>query len=122
MCYRDTHSYINPTIADQLTDCDVILHAGDIGSYDVIKQLGKICSDVISVRGNNDNAMQWKQSEHEGLKTIPQIAEVSFSGGMIAITHGDEYYADYETWHSQLREDFSNSKAIVYGHSHRFVW
>ena len=117
----DTHSYINPAITDQLADCDVILHAGDIGSFDIIKQLREICTDVIPVCGNNDNAILWNQSEHEDLEAIPQIAEVHLPGGMIAITHGDEYYADYEMWHAQLRENFSNAKAIVYGHSHRFV-
>ncbi|MEM7402302.1 MAG: metallophosphoesterase family protein [Pseudomonadota bacterium] len=117
----DTHSYINPKIAAHLADCDIILHAGDIGSFTVIKQLREICKDVICVCGNNDNAWQWHQGEHNELKTIPQIAEVSLAGGMIIITHGDEYYADYESWHTQLRENFSNAKAIVYGHSHRFV-
>ncbi len=117
----DTHSYINPTIAAHLADCDVILHAGDIGSYNVIKQLREISNDVICVCGNNDNAWQWQQSEHSDLNTIPQIAEVRLPGGIITITHGDEYYSDYESWHTQLRENFSNAKAIVYGHSHRFV-
>lgn len=117
----DTHSYINPEVTKHLSDCDVILHAGDIGSFKVIKQLDNICNTVISVCGNNDNPMQWHQNEHDELETIPQIAEVHLPGGMITITHGDEYYADYELWHSQLRENFSSAKAIVYGHSHRFV-
>ena len=52
---------------------------------------------------------------------IPQIAKINLPGGVIAITHGDEYYADYEIWHTQLRKNFSGVKAIIYGHSHRFV-
>lgn len=117
----DTHSYINPAILAHLADCDVILHAGDIGSYSVIKQLREISNEVISVCGNNDNAYQWKQNEHENLMTIPQIAKVSLPSGFIVITHGDEYYADYEAWHTKLRENFSNAKAIIYGHSHRYI-
>ena len=117
----DTHSYINPTILEHLSECDVILHAGDIGSISVIKQLRDLCKEVIPVCGNNDNLMQWSHNEHADLGNIPQIAKIHLPGGVIAITHGDEYYADYEMWHAQLRKNFSGVKAIIYGHSHRLV-
>lgn len=117
----DTHCYIDPSVVSQLEGCDVILHAGDIGSIEVIKQLKSICDDVISVCGNNDNELQWQEHEHAELKNIPQIAEVGLSGGMITITHGDEYFSDYDIWHQELRNNFSNSKAIIYGHSHKMV-
>lgn len=117
----DTHSYINPAIASHLEGCDVILHAGDIGSIDVIKQLQSFCNHVIPVCGNNDNTMQWQENEHAELKNIPQIAEVNFPGGTITITHGDEYFSDYDVWHQALRNNFSSSKAVIYGHSHKLV-
>ena len=117
----DTHCHINPSVLEQLSDCDIILHAGDIGSIEVIKQLHKISKDVVSVCGNNDNTTQWNQKEHQDLKHIPQIAEVALPGGTIAITHGDEHYADYEIWHEKLRSSFPSAKAIIYGHSHRLV-
>jgi len=117
----DTHSYVNPSIATHLNNCDVILHAGDIGSISVIKQLQSNCKHVISVCGNNDNTLQWQQDEHAELKNIPQIAEVALPGGTISLTHGDEYYADYEIWHQKLRDNFANSKAVIYGHSHKLV-
>jgi putative phosphoesterase len=117
----DTHSYINPSILEHLSDCDIILHAGDIGSIEVIKQLHEISKDVVSVCGNNDNTQQWNIAEHEDLEYIPQIAEIELPGGKIAITHGDEYFSDLENWHESLRTNFPQAKAVVYGHSHRLV-
>lgn len=117
----DTHSYINPSILDHLSNCDIILHAGDIGSIEVIKQLHEISKDVVSVCGNNDNTQQWNIAEHEDLEHIPQIAEIELPGGKIAITHGDEYFSDYDNWHESLRSNFPQAKAVVYGHSHRLV-
>lgn len=117
----DTHSHIDPAILDHLKDCDILLHAGDIGSIQVIKQLQKISNEVVAVCGNNDNSIQWDTSEHQDLEHIPQIAEVELPGGIISITHGDEYFSDYDVWHQSLRNNFPRSKAIIYGHSHRPV-
>ena len=117
----DTHSHINPSVLNHLSDCDIILHSGDIGSIEVIKQLHRISKDVVSVCGNNHNNEQWISSEHIDLESIPHIAEIELPGGIIAITHGDEHYSEYETWHKKLRSDFPRAKAIIYGHSHRLV-
>ncbi len=118
----DTHAHINPEIVDNLMGCDLILHAGDIGSIEVIKQLQRISNNVISVRGNNDTEYQWDSIEHENLNQIPHIAEVELPGGTIVITHGDEHFAEYAIWHQKLRNDFPNAKAIIYGHSHKLVF
>jgi putative phosphoesterase len=117
----DTHSYINPNILNHLNSCNLILHAGDIGSIEVIKQLHEISQEVVSVCGNNDNPEQWNFSEHQALEKIPQIAEITLPGGTIAITHGDEHFSEYDVWHQELRASFPHAKAIIYGHSHRLV-
>jgi putative phosphoesterase len=117
----DTHSFINPNVFNHLKSCDLILHAGDIGSADVIQQLLEISQDVVSVCGNNDNQAQWSSSEYRTLEAIPQIAEIALPGGSIAITHGDEHFSEYDIWHQELRTSFPDAKAIVYGHSHRLV-
>ncbi len=118
----DTHTYINPSIVENLSGCDLILHAGDIGSIEVIKQLQQISDNVVSVRGNNDTEYQWSAVEHKDLNEIPQIAEVELPGGAIAITHGDEHFSEYTTWHEKLRSNFPNARAIIYGHSHKCVF
>lgn len=118
----DTHAHINRSILEHLSGCDLILHAGDIGSIDVIKHLQKISENVVSVRGNNDNIQQWSTAEHKDLRDIPQIAEVALPGGAIAITHGDEYFSEDSVWHEKLRNNFPKVKAIIYGHSHKLVF
>jgi len=117
----DTHTHINPSVAEHLSDCDLIIHAGDIGSINVIQQLQKMSNDVVSVRGNNDTEQQWLAEEHKDLQNIPQIAEVELPGGNIVVTHGDEHFSDYDVWHEKLRNNFPTAKAIIYGHSHKLV-
>ena len=116
----DTHRYINPAIYGHLTNSDLILHAGDIGSFNVINELKQISTDVVSVRGNNDTKAQWQNNELDGLQKIPHEIEIKLPGGEIALTHGDQYYSD-TLWHKHLRENFPNVKAIIYGHSHKLV-
>ena len=118
----DTHTHINPSILGHLSGCDLILHAGDIGSIGVIKRLQKISENVVSVRGNNDNIEQWNVAEHKDLYDIPHIAEVALPGGTIAITHGDEHFSEDAIWHEKLRSNFPKAKAIIYGHSHKLVF
>ncbi len=117
----DTHSFIDPSIIKHLVGCDLVLHAGDIGSMSVLNQLNQITNEVISVCGNNDTTGQWDIAEHEELNKIPLTAEISLPGGIISITHGDEFFSDYDDWHAKLRATYPSSKAIIYGHSHRLV-
>lgn len=116
----DTHSFINPAVLEKLSQCSLILHAGDIGSINVIKQLKKITKYVIPVRGNNDIAEKWASDEHAELINIARIAEIQLPGGSIALTHGDQHHA-VATRHEKLRQQFSNAKAVIYGHSHEMI-
>ena len=116
----DTHSYLDPKLIQHLNDCDTILHAGDIGSIRVIQQLKQISPNVISVRGNNDIESKWSSNEYADLDNIPEIAEIKLPGGHITMLHGDKYFS-VSVRHEKMRQDFANSKAIVYGHSHIMV-
>ncbi len=116
----DTHGYINPYIERQLSNCEVILHAGDIGSIHVIRQLKQNCKNVISVRGNNDIPEKWAQDEHKALHQIPTVAEIKLPGGSIVLTHGDKFNPVAKR-HDKMRTHFANASAIVYGHSHKLV-
>ncbi len=49
----DTHGYFHPAIPDYLTAVDVILHAGDVGTTDVLDRLEKL-APVKAVWGNVD--------------------------------------------------------------------
>ena len=37
----DTHSYLDPNIANYFEDCDEVWHLGDIGSMEVLESLEK---------------------------------------------------------------------------------
>lgn len=49
----DTHNLLRPEAADALQGCDMIVHAGDIGSPAIIAELEKIAPLVV-IRGNID--------------------------------------------------------------------
>jgi uncharacterized protein len=50
----DTHGYFDPKLNQALAGVQMILHAGDVGSQDVLDSLGRI-APVRAVRGNVDS-------------------------------------------------------------------
>lgn len=69
----DTHSYFHPALPDYLGDVDLILHAGDIGTEDVLDRLEAL-APVRAVWGNIDGAVlrrrvpEHQRFEVEGLR------------------------------------------------------
>ena len=49
----DTHSLIRPQALAALQSCELIVHAGDVGTRDVLEALERI-APVVAVRGNVD--------------------------------------------------------------------
>ena len=49
----DTHGQLREEAIDALGGSDLIIHAGDIGSRDIIDSLSRL-APVIAVRGNTD--------------------------------------------------------------------
>ena len=49
----DTHGLLRESVISHLENCDLIIHAGDIGKIDVIHRLEQI-SKVVCVKGNCD--------------------------------------------------------------------
>ena len=107
----DTHGYVDPYIHKQLSYCDVILHAGDIGSLNVIRDLNQHTEHVISVRGNNDIHEKWSSAEHKSLDSIPKYAEITLSGGKISLIHGEQF-DPVQKRHHKLRKHFSTARTI----------
>jgi uncharacterized protein len=50
----DTHGLLRPQAVVALAGCDPIIHAGDVGSPDVLARLGAL-APVHAVRGNVDH-------------------------------------------------------------------
>ena len=68
----DTHGLLRPQATAFLRGSDFIVHAGDIGSGNILRELGAI-APVTAVRGNNDTG-PWAQAVSE--TEILQVGEI----------------------------------------------
>ena len=115
----DTHGSLDARIAALARECDIAVHAGDVGNAAVIDALVQAGARVIAVRGNNDVPSRWPRGERHALDALEEIAEIELPGGTLIATHGDRYAPAKR--HARLRAGFSAARAVVYGHSHRLV-
>src|SRR2546428_417684 len=95
----DTHGYLDPRVPPALQGVDLILHAGDIGTYDVLIGLASV-APVTGVVGNNDG-----QLSHLGL---PLRVDVDLNGVRIHLVH-------------RLIDGAPGpeTRVVAYGHSHK---
>lgn len=98
----DTHGLMRPEAIDVLRGSDIIVHAGDIGSPQVLTELARI-APTKSVRGNNDYD-QWADE-------LPMREVVEVAGKLLYIVHE---MSDLDI--DPVAADFS---AIITGHTHR---
>jgi len=98
----DTHGLVRPQALDALRGCQVIIHAGDIGSVEVLDALGAI-APVFAVRGNNDKG-PWARH-------LPETEAVTIENRVLYVLHDL----------SQLDLDpaAANFAAVISGHSHK---
>ena len=98
----DTHSRIRPSALEALRGCDLILHAGDIGSPEIITALKKI-APVHAIHGNIDR---------EPLTTkFPATEVVEFAGLSLYMLHNLQAL--------DLNPRAAGFAAVIYGHSHK---
>lgn len=116
----DTHGTLDPRIAELVSGCDCAVHAGDLGSAQVLHALRPTTGLVAVVRGNNDVPVKWPAAEHAVLETLPEEACLSLPGGDLLVVHGDRA-GPVRTRHQWLRDRYPQVRALVYGHSHRLV-
>ncbi len=74
----DTHGLVRPEALRALKGADLLIHAGDIGSPEVIEALKSIAS-VVAVRGNIDTG-EWAYN-------FPETEVVEFEGVLIYVLH-----------------------------------
>lgn len=98
----DTHGLLREEVIQNLKGCDLIIHAGDIGKYEVIDRLRKIAPLEV-VLGNCDRNIEEKSISTE---SIVQIGDLK-----LYIIHDI----------SKLNIDLQQEKIsfVVYGHSHK---
>ena len=90
----------------RLAGADLIIHAGDLITLDVLRELEAI-GPVVAVQGNVDNA---------GVRAaLPLTARVPVDGRRLAVVH-DAGPARNRL--ARLRTRFPDADAVVFGHSH----
>jgi putative phosphoesterase len=97
----DTHGLLRESAAERLSGCDLIIHAGDIGSRSVLMELEEI-AEVVAVRGNVDRGT-WASE-------LKDIAHVDVEGTRICVVHDLGRLSDAPR---------SRTGVVIYGHSHK---
>lgn len=97
----DTHGHLYPEVREALQGVDHIIHAGDVGSPQVLEGL-KAIAPVTAVRGNCD-LDRWARS-------LPVRAEVKFEEVRILVGHIAARLRDVEK--------SGGFSVVVTGHSH----
>ena len=116
----DTHSFVDPRVAETVRSCHRVVHAGDIGDRDIFAALEPMEGEILAVRGNNDTPHQWPREHHEALLPLPYEAELELPGGKLVVLHGDKHFGGHDL-HGKLRGLYPDARLIVYGHSHTQV-
>ena len=98
----DTHGLVRPEAIDALGGSDLILHAGDIGSPDVLQELSKI-GPVYAVKGNNDKG-EW--TSELPLNDVIEVEQVFF-------------YLIHDLKEIDLDPAAAGFQVVVSGHSHK---
>ena len=115
----DTHGALDSRVAARLAGCDLLVHAGDVGSVSVLDALREIAPRLVAVRGNNDVDDKWPPEQCGVAASLPRVARIALPGGVLAVEHGDAYAAHRR--HQRLRAAYPDTRVVVYGHSHRLV-
>ena len=113
----DTHGFIDPRIGELVAGCDIVVHAGDIGSAEVLGCLKPLSGQVFAVLGNNDVAAKWSTVERRWLGVIPSEQQFHLPGGSVSVEHGHRIW-DTRRYHYRLRQKHPGARAIIYGHTH----
>ncbi len=98
----DTHGLLRPQAVEALRGSDRILHAGDIGTPEILEALVEI-APVTAIRGNVDT--------HAWARALPETEVVNAGGVFIYILH--------DLGHLDLKLGAAGFRVVVYGHSHQ---
>jgi putative phosphoesterase len=103
----DTHGLFRPQLRTALAGVDLIIHAGDVGGADVLRQLSAIAS-IEAVSGNVDDRRD---------PLLPRERTVRVGALTIHVSHGDEFGSP----RPELLLARYAGNVLVYGHTHRHL-
>jgi putative phosphoesterase len=98
----DTHGLLRPEAVDVLRGSDLIVHAGDVGSPDVLRALEAL-APVVAVRGNNDRG-PWAEA-------LPLTTDFELGHASIYVIHDVNELA--------IDPRAAGHSVVIAGHSHR---
>ena len=98
----DTHGLLRPEAIEALGGVDRIVHAGDVGSPDVLRRLEAI-APVTAVRGNNDHG-PWAEK-------LPLTDVLDVGDALLYVIH--------DVKELDLDPRAAGLAAVIAGHSHR---
>ena len=96
----DTHNLLRPEVVKLIETCEVIVHAGDISTLDILDRLEEL-KPLYIVRGNNDRG-DWASD-------LPQVLTFDLFGRTVCMTHIKR----------NIPQDHK-ADLVIYGHSHRY--
>ena len=104
----DTHSYIDDRIIKYASEADYVIHAGDVGSFDVIQKLNSV-SKLLFVYGNIDgNEIRSESNKFEFFK---------LNDLKILLTHISGKTPKYNK-ETLIKIKEHNPDLLIAGHSH----
>jgi putative phosphoesterase len=101
----DTHGLVRASVHDALKGVELILHAGDVGGQDILKEL-QLIAPVRAVFGNTDVP---------GDPSLVERIDIELGGVHLHVSHGHEMGSPTP---AKLAERY-DADVIVYGHTHR---
>jgi uncharacterized protein len=101
----DTHGLLREEAKAGLEGCDLIIHAGDVGSLAILEELSRMAR-VEAVRGNVDAGVL--------AELLPETCELEVSGKKIFVIHQLERLDMLHLDPASLGFD-----VIIHGHSHK---
>lgn len=104
----DTHGYWDDRYLEYFAECDEIWHAGDIGSYDLIRRLEEF-RPVKAVCGNCDGG--------NTRKTYPELLEWECENTRVMMTHIGGYPGKYAPGIRKILAE-KRPQLFIAGHSH----
>ena len=119
----DTHAYFDLRLPEMMKGVDAILHAGDVGSREVLDELGAIAK-VHAVRGNIDSPkLKLRPSFKRKFENVQVLVQHQLSIPQSEL----EAWADGELLgklHPERREAFlagfdEATRVVIFGHSHQ---
>jgi putative phosphoesterase len=106
----DTHGLLRNEVLAALAGVDVVLHAGDIGDRQVLRELEAL-APVLAVRGNVDGG--WA-------RLLPERRLLELAGAAVLLLHDRALVgADPFGEPDRRRPARTADRVIVFGHSHQ---